>query len=318
MGVRRSAIGSCVAAALLAGCGVGSSPIGAPATIPQRAAHGTKTFSYTGAEQNFTVPRGVTQLTVVAIGASGPSGGGSYCYYTGGNGGVIKATIPVISGETLSVYVGGEGIGAGSNCSPGGAGGFNGGGNGGGGISGGANGTGGGGASDVREGGDTLADRVLVSGGGGGGGQTTGFYGAGAGGAGGGRVGGNGGTEYKCSPAGFGGKGGRHDVGGKGGRGGQRGCSYFQRGAHGYRGALAVGGEGGSYARNGYSGGGGGGGGGGYYGGGGGGAGSWSTSGIGGGGGGGGGSSYAEPSATRVKDQRGAAPPGNGQVVIAW
>jgi Glycine rich protein len=72
-------------------------------------------------------------------------------------------------------------------CATSGAGGFNGGGNGGTGISGDyANGTGGGGASDVLEGGDALADRVLVAGGGG---ETNGGYGAGKGGGGGGIVG---------------------------------------------------------------------------------------------------------------------------------
>src|SRR5579862_8758552 len=36
------------------------------------------------------------------------------------------------------------------------------------------------------------------------------------------------------------------------------------------------------------------------------------------GGGGGGGSSYVEPGATTIKGKKGAASPGNGQVVIAW
>jgi hypothetical protein len=64
-------------------------------------------------------------------------------------------------------------------------------------------------------------------------------------------------------------------------------------------------------------GGGGGGGGGGYYGGGGGGGGGGGEDGC-PGGGGGGGSSYVEPGATNVKDKKGAAPPGNGQIVISW
>jgi hypothetical protein len=37
-----------------------------------------------------------------------------------------------------------------------------------------------------------------------------------------------------------------------------------------------------------------------------------------GGGGGGGGSSYVEKGATHVKNLQGAAPPGNGQIVISW
>jgi hypothetical protein len=63
-----------------------------------------------------------------------------------------------------------------------------------------------------------------------------------------------------------------------------------------------AGGEGGAGGRSfrGYHrpGSGGGGGGGGYY--------------------GGGGSAYVEPGATNVKDNKGAAPPGNGEVVISW
>lgn len=305
---------------LFAGCSGSQSPIRTPSDLLQRDAHGTKSFGYTGAEQYFSVPNGVTHITVVADGASGPTGGNFYCGYHGGKGGVLKATIPVTPGETLAVFVGGEGTGAGSDCSPGGEGGFNGGGDGGSGVSssGSANGTGGGGASDVREGGDALADRVLVAGGGGGGGETTGYYGAGKGGAGGGMIGGKGGSGYKCSPVGYGGKGGTQTTGGNGGRGGARSCGYFHRGARGHRGALGVGGDGGGYQSDGYSGGGGGGGGGGYYGGGGGGAGSESTSGIGGGGGGGGGSSYVEPSASGIHDRRGAATSGNGSIVISW
>jgi hypothetical protein len=39
---------------------------------------------------------------------------------------------------------------------------------------------------------------------------------------------------------------------------------------------------------------------------------------VGPGGGGGGGSSYVEKGATHVKNLQGAAPPGNGQIVISW
>jgi len=311
---RRCAVCIGATAILFSGCGGSQPPIGAPGAMPQRAAHGTKTFNYTGAEQEFHVPRSVTQVSIIATGASGPTGKPyGYCQYYGGNGGVVKATIPVMSGEKLAILVGGEGTGAGSDCGSGSSGGFNGGGSGGAGI-GNANGSGGGGASDVRELGNGLNDRVLVAGGGGGGGVTTGLYGAGNGGAGGGKIGGHGGSGYPGSPVGYGGAGGKQFAGGKGGRGGRRGGS-FHRGAHGNRGALGVGGSGGG---GGYRGSGGGGGGGGYYGGGGGGAGSWSTSGIGGGGGGGGGSSFIESGATHVKNLHGKAPPGNGQVVISW
>jgi hypothetical protein len=302
---------------MLAACGGSQPPI--VANVLAKAAHGVKTFNYTGTAQSFKVPSGVTQITIKASGASGPSGGNTYdCYFTGGNGGTVKATIPVTPGETLAIFVGGEGAGDGSSCSPGGEGGFNGGGDGGSGISGGVNGTGGGGASDVRQGGNALSDRVIVAGGGGGGGISSGpFYGAGGGGAGGGKIGGTGGGSGSGSPSGHGGTGGTQRRGGKGGEGGER--SGYHDGAKGHRGKLGVGGEGGGYLNSGYSGGGGGGGGGGgYYGGGGGEAGSEATSGIGGGGGGGGGSSYVERGATNVTNKQGAAVAGNGVIVISW
>ena len=90
---------------------------------------GSKTFHYTAKEQSFEVPSGVTKLTLKASGASGPSQGGSSCYFTGGNGGIVEATISVTPGETLAIFVGGEGTGDASNCSAGlCGGGFNGGG----------------------------------------------------------------------------------------------------------------------------------------------------------------------------------------------
>ncbi|HEY2474013.1 MAG TPA: glycine-rich protein [Candidatus Cybelea sp.] len=315
----RCGLGICVAAAMLAGCG-GSQSGNALMMPAQRDAHGAKTFNYTGGEQRFKVPSGITQLTVMASGASGASQNVGYCLYSGGNGGVLKATIPVTSGERLSIFVGGEGSGASSDCSPGTAGGFNGGGNGGKGCCE-ADGTGGGGASDVREGGDALANRILVAGGGGGGGVGVPIYynSEGTGGPGGGRVGGPGTGGYgvrghTCYIVGYGGKGGTQTAGGRGGRRGHDGCG----GPHGYRGHFGAGGNGGGYASTSGLSGGGGGAGGGYYGGGGGGAGGFATSGIGGGGGGGGGSSYVEKQATHVEDKQGAAPPGNGKFIITW
>ncbi len=115
-------------------------------------------FSYTGGAQTWTVPTGVTSVQVTAVGAQG---GGSY----GGLGSQVVATIPVTPGQTLGIYVGGQ-------DSSGTTGGYNGGGAGG--YSGSDVGYGGGGASDVRLGGTTLADRVVVAGGGGG----IGSYGA--------------------------------------------------------------------------------------------------------------------------------------------
>ncbi|MGC2405863.1 MAG: glycine-rich protein, partial [Candidatus Cybelea sp.] len=176
-----------VALALLAACGGSQPPISlrgdATTSIGRPRTH-HRTFHYTGTEQTFKVPRGVTQVTVTASGASGPYGtvNGS-CTLAGGLGGLVQATIPVMPAETLAVFVGGEGtIGAACNSASGnGIGGFNGGGDGG--SAGyGHIGHGGGGASDVREGGSALSDRILVAGGGGGQGAFAALGGGGTGG----------------------------------------------------------------------------------------------------------------------------------------
>lgn len=142
----------------------------------------TVTFNYTGAQQTWVVPAGVTSVNVVAEGAQGYDSGATL----GGRGGRATGTLAVTPGQTLYVYVGGQGlVTTGINVPMGG--GFNGGGhglnNGGGpGVAG-----GGGGASDVRQGGFALTDRKIVGGGGGGStGNGT------PGGAGGGLIGGNG------------------------------------------------------------------------------------------------------------------------------
>jgi hypothetical protein len=104
----RYVLGIAAAAAILTGCGGSQSPINAPGTLPaSRNGHSTKqsqTFGYTGAEQTFNVPTGVTEVTVTASGASG---------YPEAFGGLVRATIPVTPRESLAVFVGGEG---GTNC----------------------------------------------------------------------------------------------------------------------------------------------------------------------------------------------------------
>jgi len=121
----------------------------------------TETFNYTGAQQTFVVPAGVNTITIEAWGASGWSGDVS-----GGLGGYATGDLSVTPGETLYIYVGGQGTVANGNFIRAG-GGFNGGGDG---QSNGSSDSvgGGGGASDVRQGGTALTDRVLVAGGGGG------------------------------------------------------------------------------------------------------------------------------------------------------
>ncbi|OIN60729.1 glycine rich domain-containing protein [Arsenicibacter rosenii] len=151
-----------------------------------------QTFTYTGDVQTFTVPAGVTTLSVVANGAQGEGVQNSQLsipiptFYPGGKGGRVAATLTVTPGQNLSLYVGGI---------P-----FNGGGNG--------SFSKGGGATDIRIGGSDLSNRVLVAGGGGGAGNVR------EGGVGGGLIGGVGGGY---NDSGGGGGGGTQSAGGKGG-----------------------------------------------------------------------------------------------------
>jgi hypothetical protein len=301
------------AIAMLAGCGGTQLPTGAnDASAGTQASSSQRTFYYTGGKRTLDVPTGVTQVTIVAKGAAGSNGGPDSQYFAGygGGGGSAEATIPVTPGERLAVFVGGSGM----------LGGFNGGtGRGGGTCRRGCFGFGGG-ASDVRQGGDRLADRVVVAAGGGGGsgdgciGLPSCFisYG-GNGGGGGGDTGGSGGTGHGKF-AGSGGAGGTQTGGGNGGAGGGHGSgcggSNGERGAGG-AGPFGCGGDGGF----------GGGGGGGYYGGGGGGGGGESRSGpgnqYGAGGGGGGGSSFVESSATHVRMMAGVHK-SDAMITISW
>lgn len=221
----------------------------------------TTTYIYTGGEQSYVVPPGVTQLGIDAIG-----GAGGYPYWQCGNsvqyglGGRVQCTLNVTPGTTLWIYVGGAGGSEVCNSCAGQTGGFNGG-YGGAGCAGGS-----GGATDIRlvqattvvpnANGTatpyTSTNRIVVAGGGGGGADYYGF-----GGVGGGTVGGTG-TVGSC--------------GGTGGTGG----TQVGGGVNGNAGSLGVGGH---YVNQGN-------GGGGYWGGG---------SGSGTCGGGGGGSSYTDP-----------------------
>ncbi|HIB37678.1 glycine-rich protein [Mesonia sp.] len=269
----------------------------------------TETFSYTGSVQTFTIPTGVTSITIEAWGAQGQSlTNEQYTPSTGGLGGYAMGNIAVTPGETINIYVGGEGQD--------GVAGFNGGALGGygtpsDGLAGYAGS--GGGASDVRIGGTDLTNRVIVAGGGGGGGRdyvngTCQPCGQGGnGGAGGALIGENG--EDPTDPIynayfnpGAGGLGGTQNDGGLGGDGVQ--------GVNGNPGTLGLGGEGidGEYSVAS------GGAGGGYYGGG---SGAGANSGSGAAGGGGaGGSSYiggVTAGTTTVGLQS-----GNGQITISY
>lgn len=254
----------------------------------------TCSFGFTGSEQQFAVPAGVTSLQVSAVGAPG---GGSL----GGVGGTASAAVTVTPGDMLYVEVGGAGTSS--------AGGFNGGGDPG------ANsvstpaGAGGGGASDVRrvpaaEGG-SLASRLIVAGGGGG----AGGLGLNAGPAVAGGAADADGTDGRNDVPGDTGGGGGHagDTGGAAGAAGT-GTNAGSAGGAGSSGVGGAGGPGGGSAVTG------GGGGGGQVGGGGGGSGGWRIGDQAGGGGGGGGSSLASGGTTGVADSTSTAP----SVTIAY
>jgi len=272
------------------------------------------TFNYTGAMQTWTVPVGVTSISIDAYGAQGANGiqgnfDGGYWSTLGGVGGLggrSQGSLVVTPGQTINIYVGGQN-------------GWNGGGGTGTGF--GANGGTGGGASDIRVGGTNLTDRVLVAAGGGGGGGgalnqicSPGVPSNGGDGSGGGsNIDGGTGTSGGGGP-GFGTGGYANGTGGPGGSGNQSGTA-------GGNGSLGQGGNGGGttypvppYA-NGVTGKGGGGGGG-YNGGGAGGAAGYNGGCGAPGGGGAGGSSYTggvTGGTTTASVQS-----SNGQVIITW
>jgi uncharacterized repeat protein (TIGR02543 family) len=68
----------------------------------------TVTFNYTGADQSWTVPTGVTSATFFLIGAGG---GGNYAY-GGGGGGYATGSYAVTQGQILKIIVGQGGGGA--------------------------------------------------------------------------------------------------------------------------------------------------------------------------------------------------------------
>jgi len=119
------------------------------------------TFEFTGAQQSFVVPPGVSSIHIQAWGAEGAT---VVTDAPAGLGGFAEGDLDVAPGQTLEIFVGGQGC---VQFDPSiGCGGFNGGGDAGGTNSGRG---GGGGASDVRVFGATFDDRVIVAAGGGGG-----------------------------------------------------------------------------------------------------------------------------------------------------
>ena len=143
----------------------------------------TSNYSYTGADQTFTVPAGVTAMNVVLNGA-----GGGYGYFggAGGAGGYVSGTLAVTPGQSLTIMVGkggaqGNGSASSNSYGGGGAGGvFSG-------VGGGRSAIISGGVDLVTAGGGGGAGNS--SNGGGAGGGTTGATGGGSG------LGGGGGTQ---------------------------------------------------------------------------------------------------------------------------
>ena len=259
---------------------------------------GQTTFNYTGNVQTYVVPAGINSIQIEAWGAQGQGG-------NGGLGGYVSGDLSVTPGQTLNIYVGGQD-------------GYNGG------------GAGfaatalknGGGASDVRIGGTTFNDRVIVAGGGGAGGPTDlGPYTGGHGGGGtvGSNYAGGGGAQGYGGAGGNGGLNGGtgnntcHSGGAGGGgfmSGGSGSCNTCYSSTCGQDGSLGLGGNADTWENgqcyNDYNGTAGGGGG--YYGGGG------SSVGNCGSGGGGGGSSWTGSLTNNVLT--GGQKTGNGQIII--
>jgi len=256
---------------------------GSPYIASISASTGTATFNYTGAIQTWTVPTGVTLLTVTARGAQG---GGT----TGGKGAKVRAVIPLTAGQTLYFGVGGRTTNNVAVYGKGAAGAL---------YSGAptAYGYAGGGMSGIFTS-STLSQAACKIVAGGGGGQTNGYTGG---------AGGNPGT------AGGQGNYSGYSEGGKGGTqtgGGAAGVSFdAQNAVTNAAGAALAGGRGGATNNAGHAGGGGGGAG--YFGGGGG-AGGGSSRGA-----AGGGSSWVVSGSSSVVYTSNAIL-GNGGIVISW
>lgn len=268
----------------------GSGCVSAEATLTQTTlacAATTVTFAYNGSMQTFTVPAGVTSITVEAWGAEGGTSTGQSGPYTypGGKGAYIKGSFAVTQGQVISLLVAGSGTEG--TC-----------------------GAGGGGGSFVVNSGT-----LLIAAGGGGGGFDCTVYGGANGGN--GLITNSGGNGIQATG------GSTPQVGLNGGNGGNGGASYFGGGGGGWytAGTSTYGASGGgSYPGAGGSVGGGYGGGGGYYGGccGGAGGGGGYSGGSGGSldgcAGGGGGSYNIGTSQTNTAGIRS----GNGQVIITY
>jgi alpha-tubulin suppressor-like RCC1 family protein len=164
----------------------------------------TANFSYAGNFQSFTVPAGVTRVSFVLQGADGANFQGSQPWFVnGGQGGTVRGTLTVTSGQILRLGVGGGGSGNLGGWNGGGSDPFN-------------RGGGGGGATDIFLNTTDWTNLVAIAGGGSGGNARDGFGGNDAG------NGGNNGDPLVGSDGDGGGGGGGY-FGGQGGRVGANG-----------------------------------------------------------------------------------------------
>jgi hypothetical protein len=211
---------------------------GLTVSIAGPASAGTKTFNFTGEEDIFVVPAGVTSIQYTVVGAPGGGDDG------GGRGAIVTGSLPVTPNDPLFVVVGGQGDFETA--------GFNGGGDGG------PTANGGGGASELRtciqvEPLSTAWCRLVVAGGGGGdsfdaNGGDAGAEGLGVPGASGGGAGtSTSGGTFGSGPEGNG-EAGRYGAGGDGSTsgGGGGGGGYFGGGGGGSAAAGDAAGGGGS------------------------------------------------------------------------
>lgn len=86
--------------------------------------HGSQTFAYTGSLQTFTVPTGISSITVTLKGAGGGNAQNSVNagapLYLGGNGAYVQGTLSVLPESNYSIVVGGKGVTAAGGAGGGG------------------------------------------------------------------------------------------------------------------------------------------------------------------------------------------------------
>ena len=208
----------------------------------------TINFDTTGDYYLWSAPTTGTYTFQVWGAQGGNAGYNGTVYREGGKGGYASGNYALTSGQTLYLYVGGQGAGATSSANGDlQSGGFNGGGNGYNGSNSTSRGAGGGGATDIRISGNALTDRVIVAGGGAGAVRFDGYL-TNYPGVGGGTSGATGYTAWLSADGGTNGRGGTQSQGGAGGSNGGTATS----------GSLGAGGRGVITASYGSSGGGGG------------------------------------------------------------